>query len=629
MNSRTGEFISNSTQDVRVPPSSYFSALAVRYVDEAIAQCGDDSPPICVLQAAILVTHWLLIQGVRGRAWRSLGLCIRLAYEMGLHSTDAYKVLDKGKLDPEQWCQDEERRRAWWAIWEMDVFASVLYRVPCTINWSYTQVWLPADDDKWLGGQPHGSCFLQRGLISRCKDLQKSGNESPKAWFIVLNSLMAEAHILSCRGNSARSFQDLSVDMLGGEEHPKDSSTFLETLLNAIQLCAMSVPTRWKYRGQFLDFDALPHHAQNQDRSTIHEHSSIYEIALMQEVARLMTLKNSVFEGGARRLLRVVEDVGRDSVQGLGTTSLRGSSMDQKLEKYFHASDAILNILVNSSETHIRFVNPFIAHAAWMAAAVQMLRLELTRGEAQRELARSKFEILKTTHCQFAEYWSMSQVPQQNLDVLAVQLKRLIRLSSTPLEGSFSSVAATVTTPPCQLSRCGERVQEDGSIVRRVGNEARNGTEHAQNPALNPGIAEPESATSASYNDCASTVSSDLRSRSQISADEGPRIHIKTTAQTLPGTAIAEPDGSEFASASGICMTSSSAVACDHGQAFPIPMTPSNLTTMAASASSDLYIQQSMDIESLNWFGFPTDKAIMTGDISNYLDEIFSGAYSS
>ena len=630
VDSSQGDDVGSSTQAAIVQSSAYFSALGVQYVNEAISHCGDDSPPIVVLQAAILVTDRLLIQGVRGRAWRSLGLCIRIAHEMGLHSIDANVGLDTGKLDSEKWCQDEERRRASWAIWEMDIFASVLYRVPCTIDWSYTQVFLPAEDDKWLRGQPQKSCLLQRGLISRCKDLQKSGNESPKAWFIVLHSLMAEAHIVSCRGNFTKSAQDPKIDMLGGEGHPNDNYVFLETLLNSIQLCAMSLPSRWKYRGQFLDFDAPPHDGNNQRPSTIQRNSSIHEIAVMQEVARLMTLKNYIFEGGAKGLLRVVEEVGRTGARAHVATNLRSSSIDQKLDKYFHASDAILDILVNSSDAHVRYINPFIAHAAWMAAAVQMLRLELTRGEAQRELTRSKLEILRTTHSQFVEYWSMSHVPQQNLDTLAVQLKRLIRLPTTPPEGThLSSIAATPTRPGAHLSRSEKHFQQDGNIARSMESEGRNGAQHAKNPALHPSIAEPESSTSASYNDGAGTtslVNKDLRGWGQQPINEALQTPEDTTTQGLL-VRTADSDSLDLASTLGMDITYSSVLPRDHGQAFPISTTPLNLT-VAASAPSDIYTQH-LDMDSLNWFGYPTNEALMGRNISNYLDEIFSGAYPS
>lgn len=104
--------------------------MAVSSLDLAMSAIGDSKPPLCVLQALILATHWLLIQGVHGRAWRYLGLCIRLAYELRLHSLDAGRASDYFQSLGAQWCEDEEKRRAWWAIRELDIFASAHRRLP-------------------------------------------------------------------------------------------------------------------------------------------------------------------------------------------------------------------------------------------------------------------------------------------------------------------------------------------------------------------------------------------------------------------------------------------------------------------------------------------------------------------
>jgi hypothetical protein len=49
-------------------PDDYFSDFALRNIEEATRDCDDAAPPLCTLLALILITHWLLIQRVRGRA---------------------------------------------------------------------------------------------------------------------------------------------------------------------------------------------------------------------------------------------------------------------------------------------------------------------------------------------------------------------------------------------------------------------------------------------------------------------------------------------------------------------------------------------------------------------------------
>ena len=71
-----------------VPASETFLEIADRAIDDALNNCSDEAPPLCLLQAMILTTFHHLISGVRSRSWRSLGTCIRVAYELNLHNID-------------------------------------------------------------------------------------------------------------------------------------------------------------------------------------------------------------------------------------------------------------------------------------------------------------------------------------------------------------------------------------------------------------------------------------------------------------------------------------------------------------------------------------------------------------
>lgn len=56
-----------------------------------------------------------------------VGSCTRLAYEVGLHNTDADLAVlgtESNVLDVDENMKREEKRRAWWTIWEMDTFSS-------------------------------------------------------------------------------------------------------------------------------------------------------------------------------------------------------------------------------------------------------------------------------------------------------------------------------------------------------------------------------------------------------------------------------------------------------------------------------------------------------------------------
>lgn len=115
----------------------------------------------------ILTANCLLVQGVLGRAWRYLGTCIRAAYELKLHLIDAGKNPQDPPVSAEKWCIEEEWLRAWWAIWEMDVFASVVRRCPAGIDWTQNDTFLPAEDDRWYREEPQQSCFLEFNVDDR------------------------------------------------------------------------------------------------------------------------------------------------------------------------------------------------------------------------------------------------------------------------------------------------------------------------------------------------------------------------------------------------------------------------------------------------------------------------------
>ncbi|OQD68780.1 hypothetical protein PENDEC_c031G02206 [Penicillium decumbens] len=143
------DLASNTVQlaAMRHQQPAYFIELAFKYINEALMECDDGTPPLCVIQALIIATHCRLTQGVRGKAWRSLGLCVSLIYETNLHLLDSKKV---GKAEGlSRWQEEEEKRRAFWAVWEMDVFASTIRRTPTGIDWNQMEVLLPVDNSRF------------------------------------------------------------------------------------------------------------------------------------------------------------------------------------------------------------------------------------------------------------------------------------------------------------------------------------------------------------------------------------------------------------------------------------------------------------------------------------------------
>ncbi|KAF2499909.1 hypothetical protein BU16DRAFT_536191 [Lophium mytilinum] len=428
-----------------VPNSEHFADLAERFVQESLMKLEDESPPLCLLQALILTTYRKLIKGARGRAWRSLGTCVRLAYEMNLHLIDSEGI---GRGDApqsqsrDQWVVDEERRRAWWAVWEMDTFAGTVRRCPAAIDWSQNETYLPVDDEAFFSGIPKRSCYLERNAIDRWKALHESGNESSKAWFIIVNSLMREAQMLASPRGVPISISGASDDrasssrtgwrMLPGKAS-KDVSERLGAISNALRCISLTLPPSLKYRNQYLSFESTGPDDANSPRRL---HSAIYSIHLMIALAKLMIHHYYVFSVPPENTPTVsTEDPTHTTKEKSGHWQYRPSGL--ALDQYFEAADDILTIINRSHEDHVRYVNPFLASTVWLAAAAQLISRVFGSPNTDANLARSKFEVLYLLHKQFVNYWGIFTALQENLNTLEARLERIsARLNGSEDPGS-------------------------------------------------------------------------------------------------------------------------------------------------------------------------------------------------
>lgn len=420
--------------DVRNQPS-HFLNLAFRYIDDALRECGDEAPPLCILQALIVSTHCQLSQGVRGKAWRSLGQCVRLAYELNLHLVDVLHPKRASGADARQWCKDEEKRRAWWAVWEMDAFGSTVRRCSPAVDWSHIETLLPVEDEHWFQRQARPSCFLERDLIHRWKALWVSGNQSPKAWFIVVHSLMKEAQrITSPRGipDSSMPYQARPPCKVGKNRKDNEDSKAtqarkkLETLSNSVRCFVLALPPQLRYRGQYLGFDARE---RGQLISLRQLHCSIHNIYVMTQLAQLMIHRYDVFGSHARKSWPTWDAHLLKGAQWTGhaprCNSTSGTNYGKSLasSQYFEAADNILTIVHRSCDDHVQYINPFLSSTIWLASAVQLIQTEFGPPGTNRSLGKSKFEVLSMTYKKCVALWDIQTAMQQNLESLEAHLE--------------------------------------------------------------------------------------------------------------------------------------------------------------------------------------------------------------
>ncbi|KAJ0423115.1 fungal-specific transcription factor domain-containing protein [Aspergillus carlsbadensis] len=186
------------------------------------------------LQGCILLTFYQMTEKPSYKAWEGIGVCSRLAHALAIHEVDRAPVQERSD-SAEQWAEKEERRRAWWIIYEMDNFASFIGGRPYSMDSSRTDVLLPVSDEAWFNLRPAPSGFISaRGVATAWRSLVDSGNQEPYAWFLISSYL--------CR-------------MAQEEADKRDRSTAgLSIVESAIQCFVLSLPSRlrlsWQGFGQ-------------------------------------------------------------------------------------------------------------------------------------------------------------------------------------------------------------------------------------------------------------------------------------------------------------------------------------------------------------------------------------------
>lgn len=149
------------------------------------------TPSLTYLQGCILLAHYFYTSGPTSQGWILIGICVRLAYDLGLSDIDDD---DWAPASPVDLTAKEELRRAWWAVWELDTFASCVSRKPYAIDRMRIAVKLPVSDQAWFAGDE----ILSSELISTpgrsWRSLSGCRNQDERSWFLVANSFMATIH---------------------------------------------------------------------------------------------------------------------------------------------------------------------------------------------------------------------------------------------------------------------------------------------------------------------------------------------------------------------------------------------------------------------------------------------------
>ncbi|KAK4161038.1 putative fungal-specific transcription factor [Cladorrhinum sp. PSN259] len=393
-----------------IPTPAYFAKIASSRLDESVDRYDDLPPPFWLIQAGILVTFYQLTNSVRSRSWKKLGDCIRYSYDVNLHMVDANldpttssssssSESSSEKIHIQRWSLLEERRRAWWAIWEMDVFASTIRRLPTAIDGSMNLTMLPVPDSCWFNDVYQESCFLVSDCSQRWKHLAKSGNKSARAWFIVINSLMRNTQrIVYPAGPAIQRFVD-KAGSNNGAEAPSNHDE-LSIMANCLYCTLASLPAGLAYQGETLDF-RLPKESRQ-------EHSDKYSIHLMTQLCRFMIYHHKICARAPwlRPSLNKSPPPPSNNPHSTKEEYKDGKyQVSSEWSNYMSAADEIVTLVRNSSRDHYRYVNPFLLNTIWFSAAAQCACLVFGPLEFNRRVASSNLDLLKITIDKFVEFW--------------------------------------------------------------------------------------------------------------------------------------------------------------------------------------------------------------------------------
>ncbi|KIW63639.1 hypothetical protein PV04_08624 [Phialophora macrospora] len=410
-----------------------FYKLARSGILVQLDRCGDSKPPLALLQAYVLITFYEMIVSARGRAWRSLGACVRIAHELELHLTDA---MLQGKSVKEQnslaqagsWPQKEEQRRVWWALYELDIFASTVRRRPTSIHAGEHAVLLPISDAGWFEGNHQASCFLDPDPLHRTRKLLESGNTGGKAWYLVVNSLVHDAHTTAnptahCDRMGSR--QDMSSSFGRAGPEPVDERK-LAVLDDFLLYFKTVLPRDLAYEGDYLSFSI----SSAYDGRSASQDCNIQLIHAMVHLGKLMVFhhfcsqKSAQLPPGDQDL---TECLSRDQTSvAEKLRAILGFTNDQVAwDRYLGAAEEIMRVIRNASPNHIRYGHPLLASTFWIVAATQIFKKTFARDEAAQELAQSNFDLLRLTLDHSHRFWNTSDLMVKNIDTLDTRLAEL------------------------------------------------------------------------------------------------------------------------------------------------------------------------------------------------------------
>jgi hypothetical protein len=203
-------------------------------------------PNLALLQGLLLLGWYHQVCGSSRLCGNLIGISCRLAYDLGLNNIDKELLETKASVQwssADEWSNIEEHRRAWWLVWELDMFSGTILRRPHTIDKTQINVLLPVTDEAWFSNTPVASVPVITDPLQVWKTLKDTSNQHDRAWFLVASFIRAFATDLVHRRQT--------------------SAQLMSDFQSSITCFYLSLPKQFNLSTSFLTFDENNYAATN------------------------------------------------------------------------------------------------------------------------------------------------------------------------------------------------------------------------------------------------------------------------------------------------------------------------------------------------------------------------------
>ncbi len=177
-----------SNQDCSIKPCDRGQKFAVEAKKTYDVTRDEYEPNMMFLKGCVLLAFYYYTSDFCAQGWVIVGVCVRLSYALDLHEIDEEEEEESSPSDP---TKIEERRRAWWLVWELDCFGSTVLQRPFAIDQRRWTVRLPMSDKAWFAGRVECCELLTWQPVHIWRALIGIGSHDERACFLVANVMLS------------------------------------------------------------------------------------------------------------------------------------------------------------------------------------------------------------------------------------------------------------------------------------------------------------------------------------------------------------------------------------------------------------------------------------------------------